>query len=96
MILSARMQILCQWSISGLSFPLIELRRDVRTGIEENGRGPYAIFSSKSLGIDISSTLSTRFDADSSSRERLVVFLHPSNEDSVRKAARMPSSLMIG
>jgi len=56
----------------------------------------YAIFSSKSLGMDISSTLSTRFEADSSSKEMTACFRHVSKEGSVRKAAKTPSSLIIG
>jgi len=56
----------------------------------------YWSLSSKSLGMAISSTLSIRFPVDSSSRVTGVCLRHCSKELSVRNAARIPSSLIIG
>jgi len=46
--------------------------------------------------MDISSTLSIRFETDSSSKEMTACFRQASKEGSVRNAAKTASSLMIG
>ena len=56
----------------------------------------YASLSSRSLGMVISSILSTRFDADSSSYDIDACLRHASNEGSGRKTPSKPSSFMIG
>jgi hypothetical protein len=56
----------------------------------------YANFSSRSLGIDISSILTTRLETDSSSKEMGVCLRHISKDGSDRKTASTPSSLIMG
>lgn len=56
----------------------------------------HSIFSDKSLGMLISSTPSTRFVTDSSSRDIAERFLHASRDGSVKNTAKRPSCLMMG
>jgi len=59
-------------------------------------REAYASLSSKSLGMVISSTRSTRLDTDSSSNEMDECFRQVSKDGSVRKTASSPSSFIMG
>lgn len=99
-IRSASMHILCHCSISGAILPRTTLFNDELEYTQLHTirplRVPYASLSSKSLGIVISSILSTRFDADSSSKETAVFFRHASKDGSDRNTESTPSSLMTG
>jgi hypothetical protein len=86
------------------SLPMLNKRDDFATDNPEaselpgetSEKTPYKSFSSKSLGMDISSTLSRRLLKDSSSKDMEEVFRHASNEGTVRKTPRSASSLSTG
>ena len=97
-IRSARMQILCHCSMRGTIFPRTTLPKNQKkmSFDKDEVHISYANFSSRSLGIDISSILSTRLETDSSSKEMGVCLRHISKDGSDRKTASTPSSLIMG